>query len=60
MRPCLITSVVKARIKAFRWSAGRPSFFSFFPWRMEREVEEARGDEGRRVGAGGGGAFGLG
>lgn len=34
MRPCLITSVVRARSKALRWSAGFPSFLKPFLWEI--------------------------
>ena len=34
MRPWRISSVVSARIRALRWSAGRLSFFSLLPWRI--------------------------
>lgn len=34
MRPCRRTSVTSPRTSAFRWSAGRLSFFTRFWWRM--------------------------
>ena len=34
MRPCRRTSVTSPRTNAFRWSAGRLSFFTRFWWRM--------------------------
>jgi hypothetical protein len=32
--PCRNTSVVKARSRAFRWSAARPKCFTLLPWRI--------------------------
>merc|ERR1719182_822161 len=45
IRPWRITSVVRERMRALRWSAGSPSFAMRLPWRIEREVVEERGEE---------------